>query len=72
MKFSNTNLIVVCVLVVSDLHSEIKGSRFDSSSPLAMCRGELSAVAAQLSVCEAGGSGSEELKKCPTPSPKVL
>ena len=25
-----------------------------------------------LSVCEAGGSGSEELKKCPTPSPAVL
>ena len=29
-----------------------------------MCRGELSTVIAQcLSVCKAGGSGSEELKK---------
>ena len=25
-----------------------------------------------LSVCEAGGSGSEELKKCPPTSPAVL
>ena len=40
---------------------------------LAMCRGELSAVIARLmSNCEAGGSGSEELKKCPPPSPAVL
>ena len=38
---------------------------------LAMCRGELSEVIAS-SVCEAGGSGSEELKKCPPPSPAVL
>ena len=37
-----------------------------------MCRGELSAVIAQLSVCEAAGSGSEELKKRPHPSPAVL
>ena len=40
---------------------------------LAMCRGELSAVIARLmSNCEAGGSGSEELKKCPPPSLAVL
>ena len=34
-----------------------------------MCRGELSAVIALLmsKYCEAGGSGSEEWKKCPHP-----
>ena len=25
-----------------------------------------------MSICEAGGNGSEELKKCPPPSPAVL
>ena len=41
---------------------------------LAMCRGELSAVVARLmsSVCEAGGSGREELKRYPPPFPAVL
>ena len=36
-----------------------------------MCGGGLSAVIAQpvLRVCEAGGSGREELKKYPPPSP---
>ena len=33
-----------------------------------MCRGELSAAFARV---EAGGSGSEELKKCPPPSPVI-
>ena len=39
-----------------------------------MCGGGLSAVIAQpvLRVCEAGGSGREELKKYPPPSPAVL
>ena len=38
-----------------------------------MCRGELSTVIAQcLSVCKAGGSGSEELKKWPPPFIAVL
>ena len=27
---------------------------------------------AEISVCEAGGSGSEEINKCPPPSPAVL
>ena len=40
---------------------------------LAMCRGEFTAVTARLisSVCEVGEIGSEELKKCPPPSPAV-
>ena len=39
-----------------------------------MRKGELSTVASGqcLSVCEAGKSGSEELKKCPPPFPAVL
>ena len=37
-----------------------------------MCRGELSAVITRLSVCEAGGSDSEELKKCHLPSTAAL
>ena len=41
---------------------------------LAMCRGEPSAVITGLclSVCEAGGSGREELNRYTPPSPAVL
>ena len=41
---------------------------------LAMCRSELFSVIARLclSVCEMGGTFSEELIKCPSPSPAVL
>ena len=45
-------------LVVSDLHSEAKGSWFESGQ----CLG----------VCEAGGNANEELKKCPPLSRAVL
>ena len=38
----------------------------------AISRGELSEVIARLSVCEAGGSGSEGLNKRPPPSPADL
>ena len=38
---------------------------------LAMCKGEFSAVIVGISVCEAGGSGHEELKKCPPISPAI-
>ena len=36
-----------------------------------MCKGEFSAVIVGISVCEAGGSGHEELKKCPPISPAI-
>ena len=49
-------------LVVSDLRSETKGSRFESSSSLRKSSGQC------LSVCKAGGSGIEELIECPPPS----
>ena len=41
---------------------------------LAMCRSERSPVIARLllSLCEVGGSGNEESKKCPPLSPAVL
>ena len=51
--------------------SSVVVSEFSSET---ICRGELSAVISRLmskSVCEAGGNGSEELKKCPPPSPAV-
>ena len=33
---------------------------------------DIGKITNRLSVCKAGGSGSEELKKCPPPSPAVL
>ena len=58
-------------LLVSDMRSE-------TSLPvrlrlILMCRGKISSVIARLmSKCEAGESGSEELKKCHPLSPAVL
>ena len=47
-------------LVVSDLHSEIKGSQFESSCY--QCA--VIACSNCLTICKECGSGSEELKKC--------
>ena len=55
---------------VSDLRLETKGSRFESGCYL--CAKVSNRPANVLSVCEAGGSGSEELKKCSPPSPTIL
>ena len=53
--------IYVCSLVVSK--HVLGNQRFPVRVQLLpMCRG----------ICEAGGSGSEELKKCPSPSLAVL
>ena len=62
------------ILVVSDLHPESKGSRFESPAATYVQRWGLCSnnPANALSVCEAGGSGSEELKKYPPLSPAVL
>ena len=53
-------------LVVSDLRSEIKGSQFESGCQLCAEVSSLQQSPGQcLSVCEAGGSGSQGLKKYP-------
>ena len=50
-----------------------KPKALSSSLLLAICRGEVSAVMTQLiPKCEAGGSSSEEIRKCPPSSPAVL
>ena len=60
-------------LAVSDLRSETKGSRFESGCELCADVSSLQqSPGSCLSVCEVGGSGREELKKCPPPSPAVL
>ena len=60
-------------LMVSDLRLETKRSRFESRCYLcAEVRSLQQSPCLCLSVCEAGGCGSEELKKCPSPSPAVL
>ena len=51
------------MLVVSDLRSETKGSCFECGYYLCA---EVSSLQC-LSVCEAGASGSKELKKMPSP-----
>ena len=62
MKFLSS-LHKVRNLVVSDLRS-LGNQRFPVRvQVLVMYRGGLSAVIAPASVCEAGGSGREELKK---------
>ena len=54
-------IVRACRLVVSDLCSTIKDSRFVWL--LAMCRGEVSTVVVQLSVCKADKGGREELNR---------
>ena len=60
-------------LVVSDLRSETKGSRFESGCQLCA---EVSSLQQSPGQCpsarEAGGSGREELNRYPPPSPAVL
>ena len=54
--------------MASDLHSETKGSWFESGCYLGAVVSSLQYWSSQcLSVCEAGGNGSEKLEKCPPP-----
>ena len=57
-------------LVVSDLRSETKVSSLAASSVQrsSLCSNRL----ANVKMSEADGSGSEEIEKCPPPSPAVL
>ena len=67
------NLTRARSLVVSDLRSETKGSRFEPGCKLCAEVSSLQPLPGQCpSAREAGGSGSEELMKCPPPSPAVL
>ena len=64
---------MIGILVVSDLRLETKGSWFEFGCYLCAEVSSLQQSPGQcLSVCEAGGSGSEELKKFPPLSPAVM
>ena len=59
-------------LVVSDLRSEIKGSRLESGCQLYAEVSSLQQSPGQcLSACEAGGSGREDLNRYPPSSPAI-
>ena len=63
----------MCSLVVGNLRSKTKDSWFVPGCYLCTDVSSLQQLPGKcLSVCEAGESGSEELKKCPPPSPAFL
>ena len=54
------------------LEKYLSGQRLALRNQRFPVRVRLLVIARLMSKCEAGGSGSEELKKCPPPSPAVL